>query len=99
MHIQPDRQQPVVSGSPLANLQLLQHLSSICRIIVICLESCDHALEAIWSTSTALPLMLCCMISDTCRFLCVPLEGLERWLQGITAMRHAQAGNVKGMAL
>lgn len=67
---------------PLADLQLLQHLCSICRIIMICLEACNYTLKAICSTSTALPLIpRCSMVSDTCCSLCVPLEGLECWLQ------------------
>ena len=85
---------------PHAYLQLLQHLRSICRMIVICLESCYRALEAIWSMSTALPLMLCCsMAIDTCCSLCIPLEGLKRWLQGTRAACHARPGKDKGVAL
>ena len=81
----------LLEATLLPNLQLLQHLCSICRIIVICLEACDHAFEAIWSTSPALPPILCCsMFSNTCCSLCVPLEGLKRWLQGTGAACQVQ---------
>ena len=90
----------MLEAVPLADLQLLQHLCSICRIIVICLESCNHAFEAIWRTSTALPLILCCsIIRDTCCSLCIPLEGLECWLQGTRAFCHAWPSKVKEVAL